>query len=98
MVCDDHGRPRVVHEVVGWDGFVDLAFDEIRSYGAGSIQVARRLLAALRELDALVPPDRRPALARQLTLLRHAVVRAFDDPNERAFALDPDEVGVGGDA
>jgi uncharacterized membrane protein len=97
VVCDGRGRPRVVHEVVGWDGFVDLAFDEIRSYGAGSLQVARRLLAALRELHALVPPDRRAAIERQMTLLQHAVVRAFDDPNERLFALSPDEVGVGGE-
>jgi uncharacterized membrane protein len=94
---DDHGTPRVVHEVVRWPGFVDLAFDEIRDYGAQSLQVARRLRSAIDDLTALVPADRLPALERQRRLLDRAVGRAFVDGEERRFARQPDEVGVGGE-
>lgn len=98
VVLDAAGVARVVHPVVGWDELVDLAFDEIRAYGAGSLQVARRLGAALRDLWHVVPPDRRPALERQRDLLVRAVERAFPDPVERQLALVDDDVGLGGRA
>jgi uncharacterized membrane protein len=97
VVCDASGAPRVVHEVVGWTAFVGLAFDEIRDYGCSSLQVVRRLRAALDRLDGLVPPDRRPPLLRQRALLHRAVDKHFDDPDERLFASTADGVGVGGE-
>ena len=60
-----------------WDGYVHLAFDEIRLAGAGSPQIARRLRAALDDLLAVAPADRRPPLQRQLALLDEAVHRVI---------------------
>lgn len=97
VVCDRDATPRVVYQVVGWSSFVDLAFDEIRAYGAGSFQVARRLGAALHTLLEHVPSERRPPLRRQLALLDRAVDRAFPDADERRLARVRDEIGLGGD-
>ena len=66
---DDSGQLRLIENVMTWDAYVQLAFDEIRLAGEGSPQVARRLQAALRDLHAYAPPARRPALERQLALL-----------------------------
>jgi uncharacterized membrane protein len=57
---------------MSWDAYVHLAFDEIRLAGAGSPQVARRLHAALLDLRAISPDDRRPVLDDQLELLSAA--------------------------
>jgi uncharacterized membrane protein len=97
VVCDASGTPRLVHEVVGWTAFVGLAFDEIRDYGCGSLQVVRRLRAAVDRLERLVPAARRPPLVRQRVLLQRAVEKHFDDPDERLLASTADGVGVGGD-
>ena len=48
---DDAGVVRVTVPTLQWDGFVRLAFDELRQAGANSPQVVRRLTAAL-EKDA----------------------------------------------
>jgi hypothetical protein len=52
---DEEGRLRLVVPTLGWDGFVRLAFDEIRLAGAGSPQVTRRLTAALEDLLTIAP-------------------------------------------
>src|SRR6201991_2570192 len=47
---DAHGHVRLAERVMSWEGYVRLAFDELRLVGAGSPQVARRLHAALEDL------------------------------------------------
>src|SRR4051794_41479994 len=64
---------------MSWEGYVRLAFDELRLAGAGSPQVARRLRAALEDLWTVASPERRPPLDRQLHLLDEAVRRAYAD-------------------
>jgi uncharacterized membrane protein len=81
--------------VLDWDGYVRLAFDEIRLAGAGSPQVARRLRGALEGLKTVAPPARRPALDRQLDLLGAAVARQYHDDRDRRAALTPDTEGIG---
>jgi uncharacterized membrane protein len=81
--------------VLDWDGYVRLAFDEIRLAGAGSPQVARRLRAALEGLKTVAPPARHPALDRQLDLLGAAVARQYHDDRDRRAALTPDTEGIG---
>ena len=66
---DAHGHVRLVERVMSWEGYVRLAFDELRLAGAGSPQVARRLRAALEDLRTVASPERRPPLDRQLKLL-----------------------------
>ena len=48
-----------------WEDLVELALDEIRAFGAGQYQVARRLRALLDALRADLPEHRRPALEAQ---------------------------------
>ena len=92
---DDHGHLRLVERVMSWEGYVRLAFDELRLAGAGSPQVARRLRAALEDLRTVAPPERRPPLGRQLELLDRAVRRAYDDDDDVDAALVPDMQGIG---
>jgi uncharacterized membrane protein len=92
---DAHGHVRLVERVMRWEGYVRLAFDEIRLAGAGSPQVARRLRAALEDLRTVAPPERRPPLDRQLKLLDEAVRRAYDADADVDAALVPDMQGIG---
>jgi uncharacterized membrane protein len=73
------GTLRVVAPRLGWDDYVHLAFDEIRHYGADSIQVVRRLEAALGDLLSLAPPERRRVLEGQLDLIRSAARRELPE-------------------
>src|SRR3954462_9518344 len=73
---DDDGVVRLVERTLSWEGYVRLAFDEIRLAGASAPQVTRRLCAALQDLKRLAPPDRQAPLDRQLRLLTAAVHRA----------------------
>jgi uncharacterized membrane protein len=92
---DVEGRLRLIVPTIDWDGFVRLAFDEIRLAGAGSPQVTRRLRAALDDLKSIAPPERRPVLDRQLELLAELVNGRFEDPRDIAAAMIPDEQGIG---
>jgi uncharacterized membrane protein len=92
---DAHGHVRLVERVMSWEGYVRLAFDELRLVGAGSPQVARRLRAALDDLRTVAPPERRPPLDRQLKLLDEAVRRAYADDADVDAALVPDMQGIG---
>jgi uncharacterized membrane protein len=92
---DAHGNVRLVQRVMRWEGYVRLAFDELRLAGAGSPQVARRLRAALEDLSTVASPGRRPPLDRQLKLLDEAVRRAYDDDADVEAALVPDMQGIG---
>ena len=92
---DAHGHVRLVERVMSWEGYVRLAFDELRLAGAGSPQVARRLRAALEDLRTVASPQRRPPLDRQLKLLAEAVRRAYADDADVNAALIPDMQGIG---
>ncbi len=87
------GVVRVVQPVHSWEELVDLAFDEIRQFGAGSIQVSRRLAAALDDLAAATEPRRRAPLERQRAQLDDTV-RALH-PGNLHHRLTPDRSGVG---
>jgi uncharacterized membrane protein len=92
---DADGHARLVERVMAWDGYVRLAFDELRLAGAGSPQVARRLTAALEDLKAVASPERRPPLDYQLRLLEAAVRRAYTDEEDVRAALVADMQGIG---
>jgi uncharacterized membrane protein len=81
--------------VPGWDDVLGLACNEIRHYGASSMQVARRLRAMLDDLLGVAPPDRATAVRHQIELLDRAVGRAFVDVEDRAAAGSPDHQGIG---
>lgn len=88
-------RLRVAH--ITWDGYVSLAFDEIRQTGANSAQVIRRLRAALEDLLTVAPPERRPPLHRQLALLDDAMAgNDWSDAERTEVASDMQGFGSGG--
>jgi uncharacterized membrane protein len=95
---DEDGVVRLVERTLSWDGYVRLAFDEIRLAGTTSPQVTRRLCAALQDLKSVAPPDRQAPLDRQLRLLTAAVHRAYEDEEDIAAALTPDTEGIGSGA
>lgn len=96
--CDAEGRLRLVVRTITWDGYVRLAFDEIRLAGADSPQVTRRLVAALEDLKTVAPPERQAALDRQLRLLTAAVQRHYTDDEDVRAALTADAQGIGSGA
>jgi uncharacterized membrane protein len=84
-----------VFPVPSWEGFLVLALDEIRFYGASSIQVMRRMRAVLQDLMEHVPPERREGLRRYLERVDKGIRRAFEDGEDRKDALEGDRQGIG---
>jgi len=95
LLADEAGTVRVRFPAPRWDMFVALAFDEIIMYGAGSLQVARRLHALLTDLLATAPPGRREVVADRLATLRRLVHRAQSDPALATEAMRSDRQGIG---
>ncbi|RZS91183.1 putative membrane protein [Motilibacter rhizosphaerae] len=102
LPCGEHrdvdGVVRLVERTVSWEGYVRLAFDEIRLAGASEPQVSRRICAALADLKSVAPPERQAPLDRQLRLLEGAVRKAHDDEDDVRAALVPDTEGIGSGA
>ncbi|MGH8875604.1 MAG: DUF2254 domain-containing protein [Acidimicrobiia bacterium] len=92
---DREGNLRLVVPSMSWEGYVTLACDEIRHYGEGSVQVARRMRAMLEDLLEVAPIERVPPIERQLKLLEALVDRGFPDLEDRRTADDPDQQGLG---
>jgi uncharacterized membrane protein len=92
---DEAGRVLVRYPAPTWDAFLSLAIDEILLYGAGSLQVTRRLRALLDDLRAGTPEVRWPAIDAKLAALTRAVRRAFPGQAEEAEATQPDRQGIG---
>jgi uncharacterized membrane protein len=97
-IRDEDDELRLIERVLDWEGYVRLAFDEIRLAAGGYPQVTRRLEAALADLKAVAPAERQPALDRQLCLLERGVARALDDEEDRRAALVADAQGIGSGA
>jgi uncharacterized membrane protein len=96
LARDDSGGLRLVWRTPGWDDVLDLAFDEIREYGASSVQVCRRLRAVLEDLLAATPDRRHAGIEEQLRQLDAAVFRAFPERSpERELARVADRTGLG---
>lgn len=96
FVIDDQGDLRLVFPMPTWEEYLALAFDEIRLYGADSVQVLRRLRAALMDLTAsLKSPARVGAVRKYLEHLDAMVARADLDSIDRALALQADPQGLG---
>jgi uncharacterized membrane protein len=92
---DADGVVRVVYQVPSWNDYLTLAFDEIRQFGSTSIQVIRRLRAALVELAQLVDGDRAELVGVYLQHLDSSIDRSTFDPLDRATARVEDRQGLG---
>ena len=83
--ADEDGVCRVIVPMPSWRDYVDLGLDEIRHWGAGSIQVHRRLHRLLDDLLSVTEGDRRAALLEQQRLLEAG---ADDVPSTERPLLD----------
>jgi len=95
QVHDRAGILRLAYSTPGWPDFVMLAVSEVRQYGAGSLQINRRLRAMLEHLLEALPDERRPPLRDELALLGTGVDRSFRDEEDRRRARVADYQGVG---
>ncbi len=95
-VFDGNGVLRLVFPTPAWEDYLTLAFDEIRQFGANSVQVMRRLRAALDGLKGWLPSeDRRQAVRRYLERLDRAIETSAFDAEDRRMALEDDRQGIG---
>lgn len=62
------GRPRVVTPQMGWAEHVGLVLDELRLWGADSLQVRDKLQRMVEDLLTVAPPVRRMPLLERLPL------------------------------
>jgi uncharacterized membrane protein len=93
---DGNGVLRLVSPMPTWEDYLTLAFDEIRQFGANSVQVMRRLRAALDGLIRWLPTeDRRQAVRRYLERLDRAIEASDFDSEDRRMALADDRQGIG---
>ncbi|TDY17145.1 putative membrane protein [Paraburkholderia sp. BL6665CI2N2] len=95
---DRSGQVRVILRTPNWEDFVHISFREIRQYGAGSIQIARRLRSAIENLIQTLPEHRHDALRIELTLLDRTITSTHPFPEDLALARVPDSQGLGGSA
>lgn len=74
---DDAGVLRVQVPVWSWEDYVGLALDEIRHWGAGSLQIVLRLRLLIDDLLTVVDGTRTDVLHRQRALLDARVEEAL---------------------
>jgi uncharacterized membrane protein len=95
VIRDTAGTVRFVYRTPDWEDFVTLSGTEIRMYGATSPQIPRRLRAMYEQLMRVVPPERVPALQREVELLDATIEAAYADPRDRVIAGTSDLQGFG---
>ena len=87
---------RLVFPMPTWEDYLTLAFDEIRQYGADSVQVMRRLRSALMDLAGSVVADTRAeAVRRYLKHLDAGIGRSSLDADDQEKAREEDRQGLG---
>jgi uncharacterized membrane protein len=92
---DNNGKLRLVIPYPGWEDLLDLAFEEIRFYGANSVQIMRRMKALITDLIAALPQERHAPLLQYRQRLDAAIGKAFEHPEDRQQASMEDRQGLG---
>lgn len=93
---DSQGQLRLIFPTPTWDDYLTLAFDEIRQYGADSVQVMRRLRAALLGLlESVADAERKATVRRYLQHLNLVVEHSTLDAEDQVMALQEDRQGLG---
>lgn len=93
---DPDGVLRLVLPVPTWTDYLTLAFDEIRQYGAGSVQVMRRLRSALVSIaESLSEESRIRAVRHYIDHLNLTIDHSPLDSEDRASARQEDRQGIG---
>jgi len=93
---DDGGVVRLIYPTPNWEDFLRLSFDEIRHYGAGSVQVMRRLRSALAGVaESITDQSRVAAVDRYVRQLDMSISRSPLDEEDRVVASQQDRQGLG---
>jgi uncharacterized membrane protein len=92
---DNSGQLRLVISYPGWEDFLDLAFEEIRFYGANSVQVMRRMKALISDLILALPQERHKPLLQYQQKLSTSIGRAFGSVEDQQQASVEDTQGLG---
>lgn len=92
---DGEAKLRVTIAFPRWEDFLCLAFDEIRFYGANSVQVMRRMNALLSEMISVLPEERQTAVRFWQARLETTIDRSFDDAQDKLDASTEDRQGLG---
>jgi len=95
FVNSPEGRLLLFWPVPAWEDYVNLGVNEIRLYGAESLQVVRRLRAMLKELIRDLPPSRTPALLEQLQAIDQLSKESFHASLDKGASTVPDDQGLG---
>ena len=96
VVTDDKGSPRVVYRTPNWEDYVNVSCQEIRSCGAGNVQIARRLRALFENLLAALPQHRHGCLELEQRRLDQSIETLYPLLEDRVLARIPDSQGLGG--
>jgi uncharacterized membrane protein len=93
---DGADRLRLLVPAPRWEDYVALTVTEIRLYGAGSMQVVRRLRALLEALREAVLPEHVAAVEEELARLDADVALTFGESPDLDRARTADRQGIGG--
>jgi len=94
--ADGHGDIRLIFPMPTWEDYLTLAFDEIRQYGASSVQVMRRLRSALIGLTETLPSaERVDPVQRYLAHLDQIIAHSPLDAQDQLMARLEDRQGLG---
>jgi uncharacterized membrane protein len=95
-VRDTMGNLRLIFPAPTWEDYLALAFDEIRQFGATSVQVMRRLRSALIAVaESLTSSAQVDAVHQYLKHLDFVIDRSSFDPEDRIAARQEDRQGLG---
>jgi len=95
-IRDANGDVRVIFPMPTWEDYLHLSFDEIRQYGASSVQVMRRLRSALSGVaEAIESETRTAAVQAYLKQLDLGILRSPLDEEDRLVARQEDRQGLG---
>ncbi|MFL6796603.1 MAG: DUF2254 domain-containing protein [Xanthobacteraceae bacterium] len=93
---DAKGQLRLLFPMPTWEDYLTLGFDEIRQFGVTSVQVMRRLRAALLGLmDSLTEAERANMVQRYVHHLDLVIERSPLDAQDRIIARQEDPQGLG---
>jgi uncharacterized membrane protein len=92
---DEEEHLRVIMRQPEFEDFLRLSFDEILDYGAGSVQVMRRMRALVSDLAAEVSEGRQADVKSWVQRLDRAIARAFPNIEDQRDASIEDQQGLG---
>jgi uncharacterized membrane protein len=93
---DAEGIVRLIYPMPTWEDYLTLAFDEIRQYGATSVQVLRRLRSAVVDMAAsLADGERADAVRHYLEQLDLGIEHSSLEMEDRLKARQEDRQGLG---